>query len=77
MKRKKKKEEVGWDLHPWEGAEKEERLLHAGNPFIGRETSQDTKRHSEAQRRGRQLDCGGREDEALTYGHVTTLCPPA
>lgn len=48
-----------------------------GNSLIGRETSQDRKGHSEAQRRGWQQDCGGRQDETCTFGHLTTPCPLA
>lgn len=55
---------MGWDLHPWEEAEKEERFLHPGDSLIGRETGQGRKGHSEAQRRG-HLDCGGRQDGDL------------
>ena len=29
-KKKKVRKELGWDLHPWEGALKEERFLHPG-----------------------------------------------
>lgn len=32
-----------WGPHPWEGARKEERFLHSGNPFNSWDISQDRK----------------------------------
>ena len=35
--KKKMRTELGWDLHPWEGAVEEERFLHPGKPLYQRD----------------------------------------
>ena len=57
VEQKRKIMELGWDVHLWEGAVKEERFLHPKSPFTGWEISQDRKEVSEAQKRVHQLAC--------------------
>ena len=63
--RKKKKEGMGWDQHPWQGTEGEERLLHSEQPIHRGESSWGRKGLL-GNCRKRQPSVCGRQDKART-----------
>ena len=75
VEQKGKLMELGWDLHLWEGAVKEERFLHPRSPFTGWEISQDRKEVSEAQKRVHRQLAAGRTQRPEQRVLTTSMTP--
>ena len=74
----KKKEEAGQDLHPWEGAEKEERFLHPGKrPHLWGDQLGQKESFRGSEKSTINSLWQAEQRETYTDGHATTLCAPA
>ena len=58
-------EEVGWDLHPWQGAEGEEQFLYLGKP-PHQQGDQLGHKAASAQRGAQQSSCSSQDRVTVT-----------